>query len=242
MPPKEAGKRLTRKAGKFLAKACPAFRVQFPPVIHQGVKKVCPAASAHSLPPSRRRKHCTKAVCSSFALAVCSGCVGKDTSSEHPPVQHCSTEIKPYVTQTLWSRQHETRNVIHLTLQNKQQQILLSPKSLFCFLYFKLTLPMGRLMSTPLHSSFSAKMIVSLLPVKSHEETKTKTTRLLMDPLSPIWCLWLNLFQPACFFSLCEKDRLTTESKIWATGHFEQVQLLWKTEKIMCQLHHNLWG
>lgn len=73
---------------------------------------------------------------------------------------------------------------------------------------------MGQLMSTPLDSSFSAKMIVSLLPVKSHKEIKTKTTQLLMDPLSPLWYLWLNLFQPAYFFSLCEKDRLTAESKI----------------------------
>lgn len=165
MPPKEAGKGLTRKAGKFLTEAFQAFKVQLLPVIHQHVKKVCPAASPHSLPPSLDRKPCTKAVYSSLVLAACSGCVGKDSSSEHPPVQPCSTEIKSYVTQTLWSLQRETRNVIHLTLQNKQQQILFLPKSLFCFLYFKLTLPMGQLMSTPLDSSFSAKMIVSLLPV-----------------------------------------------------------------------------
>lgn len=63
-----------------------------------------------------------------------------------------------------------------------------------------------------------------------------------MDSLSPIWHLWLNLLQPASFFSLCEKDRLTVESKIWATGPLLQDQFLWKTEKIMCQLHHNLWG
>lgn len=202
-----------RKAGKLLTEACPAFKVQLLPVIHQRVKKVCPATSPHSLPPSRHRKHCTKAVYSSFALAACSGCLGKDTSSEHPPVQPCSTETKPYVTQTLWSRQCETRNVIHLTLQNKQQQILFLPKSLLCFHYFKLTLPMGQLMSTPLDSSFSAKMIVSLLPVKSHKEIKTKITQQLKDPLSPIWYIYiqLNLFQPACFFSVCEKDRLTAD-------------------------------
>lgn len=144
MPPKEAGKGLTRKAGKFLTEACPAFKVQLLPVIHQHTKKVCPAA----LPPSLHRKHCAKAVYSSFALAACSGCVGQDTSLEHPPVQPCSTEIKPYVTQTLWNLQHETRHVIHLTLQNKQHQILFSQKSLFCFLYFKLIQPMGQLKST----------------------------------------------------------------------------------------------
>lgn len=219
MPPKEAGKGLTRKAGKILTEACREFEVQLLPVIHQHVKKVCPAASPHSLPPSLHRKHSTKAVYSSLALAAYSACTGKDSSLEHPPVQPRSTEIKPYVTQTLWSLQRETRNIIHLTLQNKQQQILFLPKSLIYFLSFKLILPMGQLMSTPLDSSFSAKMIVSLLPVKSHKEIKTKTTQLLMDPLSPLWYLWLNLFQPACFFSLCEKDRLTAESKIWATGH-----------------------
>lgn len=89
-------------------------------------------------------------------------------------MQRCSTEIKPYM-----------RHAIHLTLQNKQQILFLS-KSLFCFLYFKLTLPAGQLKSTPLDSSFSAKVTVSLLPLKSHKEMKTKTTQLLMYPLSPI--------------------------------------------------------
>lgn len=65
------------------------------------------------IPYYKCRKHCTMAVCSS-TLAACSSCFEKNVSLEHSLMQHCSTEIKPYVSQILWSLQHETQKTLYI--------------------------------------------------------------------------------------------------------------------------------